>query len=233
MADPRVTRHHPTRAETRGFADVYALVLGILLTVIGLRGFFADAHFDATHQESFIGLFEVNGWANLIHLIAGILGLVAWKVAPAPTPPCSGCSGSRSRQLVPPRPGRPRHRGRRPRPLRPAGAAARRPCRRHGARLLGLNPLLGQLTLEDLARRRARQLVDEVDVARHLVAGEVGLHVVLELLLADLLALALDHDRLQALAELLVVDAEHGHVGDGLVAGEQVLDLGGEDVLPA
>jgi len=67
MADPHVTRHHPTRAETRGFAEVYALVLGILLTVIGLAGFFADAHFDATHQESFIGLFEVNGWANPRH----------------------------------------------------------------------------------------------------------------------------------------------------------------------
>ena len=41
--------------------------MGILLTVIGLAGFFADAHFDATHQESFIGLFEVNGWANPRH----------------------------------------------------------------------------------------------------------------------------------------------------------------------
>ena len=47
MADPQVTRHHPTRAETRGFAEVYALVFGILLTVIGL--------------------FEVNGWANPRH----------------------------------------------------------------------------------------------------------------------------------------------------------------------
>src|SRR4051794_1658523 len=116
---------------------------------------------------------------------------------------------------------------------RPAGCPPRRPRRGDRARLLGLDPLLGQFPLEDLARRRARQLVDEVDLARHLVAGQVGLHVVLELLLADLLALALDDDRLQALAELLVVDAEHGHVGDTLVAGEQVLDLGREDVLAA
>ena len=84
MAETRVTHHHPTRAETRGFAEFYALVVGILLTVIGLAGFFADAHFDSAHQESFVGLFDVNGWANLIHLIAGVLGLVAWKLAPRP-----------------------------------------------------------------------------------------------------------------------------------------------------
>ena len=33
MAETQVTRHHPTRTETRGFAEVYALVSGILLTV--------------------------------------------------------------------------------------------------------------------------------------------------------------------------------------------------------
>jgi len=43
MAETHVTHHHPTRAETRGFAEFYALVVGILLTVIGLAGFFADA----------------------------------------------------------------------------------------------------------------------------------------------------------------------------------------------
>ncbi len=36
---------------------------------------------------------------------------------------------------------------------------------------------LAELSLEDLARCVPRQLVDEVDVARHLVAGEVLLHV--------------------------------------------------------
>jgi hypothetical protein len=44
---------------------------------------------------------------------------------------------------------------------------------------------------------------------------------------------AADDDRLQALAELLVVDAEHRHLGDRLVAGEQVLDLAREHVLAA
>ena len=69
-----------------------------------------------------------------------------------------------------------------------------------------------QLPLEHLAGRRPRQLVDELDVARDLVAGEVGLDVVLDLLLAH--SRPSSRHGLQPLAELLVVDAEHGHVGD-------------------
>jgi hypothetical protein len=85
MADDHVshvTHHHATRAETRGFAQLYALVIGGLLTVVGIAGFFVDAHFDSAHQKSFIGLFDVNGWANLIHLIGGLLGLAAVRLAP-------------------------------------------------------------------------------------------------------------------------------------------------------
>src|SRR5918999_3699046 len=41
------------------------------------------------------------------------------------------------------------------------------------------------------------------------------------------------HDRLQPLPELLVVDAEHGRLGDRLVARQQILDLGREHVLAA
>ncbi|MFL5874784.1 MAG: hypothetical protein ACJ76T_02660 [Solirubrobacteraceae bacterium] len=40
MAETHVTRHHPPRAETRGFAEVYALVFGILLTAVGDRRLF-------------------------------------------------------------------------------------------------------------------------------------------------------------------------------------------------
>src|SRR3954454_15123824 len=74
--------HHPTRSETRGPAEFYALIIGGLLTIIGIAGFFVDAHFDSVHQKSFIGLFDVNGWANLIHLVAGLVGLAAVKLGP-------------------------------------------------------------------------------------------------------------------------------------------------------
>ena len=44
---------------------------------------------------------------------------------------------------------------------------------------------------------------------------------------------ASDHEGLQPLAELLVVDADHRDLDDRLVVGEQVLDLAREDVLAA
>ena len=46
-------------------------------------------------------------------------------------------------------------------------------------------------------------------------------------------ALAEDHERLQPLAELLVVDADHRDLLDRVVVGEQVLDLAREHVLAA
>src|SRR3954463_5978932 len=92
--------------------------------------------------------------------------------------------------------------------------------------------LLLELLLHDLAGRVARQLVDELDLARDLEAREIRLHVLLELVLARL-AVAGHDERLQALAELLVLDADDRHVGHAVVLGEQVLDLAREDVLAA
>ena len=90
---------------------------------------------------------------------------------------------------------------------------------------------LFELALEHLAGRVARQLVDEHDVARDLVAGEVRLDVLLDLVGRHLL---LGHDDgLQPLAELLVVDAEDRDLLDRVVALEQLLDLRREDVLAA
>jgi hypothetical protein len=70
-----ITHHHPTPTETQNWAQWYALVFGVVLTVVGIGGFFADAHFDTVHHESFLGLWDVNGWLNVVHLAAGLLGL--------------------------------------------------------------------------------------------------------------------------------------------------------------
>src|SRR4051794_603212 len=88
----------------------------------------------------------------------------------------------------------------------------------------------GELTLEDLASRVAWELIEEHDLARNLVAGEVLPDPVLEVVLARRFG-SDDHECLQALAELLVVDADRGHLDDGLVTREAVLDLLREDVL--
>src|SRR4051794_28617832 len=84
--------------------------------------------------------------------------------------------------------------------------------------------LVPQLALEDLARRVAGQLVHEDDLARHLVARQVGLDEALEVLLRDVLALLRDDDRAQPLAEVVVVDAHDRDLLDGVVAREQLLD---------
>src|SRR6476619_3124442 len=99
---------------------------------------------------------------------------------------------------------------------------------RRGARGRGSLALV-QLPLEDLAGGVARQLVEEDDLPRDLVAGEVLLHPALEVLLGDLPRG--DHERLEPLAVVGVVDADCGDLDDGLVAGQAVLDLLGEDVL--
>src|SRR5680860_363813 len=89
----------------------------------------------------------------------------------------------------------------------------------------------GQLALEDLAGRVPRQLREELDLARHLVAGEVLADVVLDLVLAQIPVLRRHHERLQPLAELLVVDPDHRRLVDRIVVAEQILDLAREDVL--
>src|ERR1700757_2961573 len=84
--------------------------------------------------------------------------------------------------------------------------------------------LLLEFTLEHLARGIAGQLVQEHDLARNLIAGQVLLDVALDVVLGQTRALAQDHERLQALSELLVLDSGDGGLGDPLVAGQQLLD---------
>src|SRR5204862_78248 len=106
----------------------------------------------------------------------------------------------------------------------PRSARPRLPDRRSGSgpRARRASVALGQLALEDLAGGVARQLIEELDLARDLVAREVGLHQVLELVGVDRRP-ARDHDEgLQALAELLVLDADDRHLVDRVVVGQQV-----------
>src|SRR5215204_7508874 len=107
------------------------------------------------------------------------------------------------------------------------GMALRTPVSGAGGLRCGplLHLFLDQLALQDLAGRVARQLVDEDDLARHLVARQVLPHVALELVLGRLLAALEHHERAQALAEVLVLDSHGRDVAHGGVAGQPVLDL--------
>src|SRR5262245_42392749 len=71
-----------------------------------------------------------------------------------------------------------------------------------------------ELPLEHLAGGVAGQLVEEDDLAGHLEAGEVLLDPVLQVVLRRVTRD--HHERLQALAEVVVVDADRGHLDDRL-----------------
>jgi hypothetical protein len=63
-------------------ARLYAAVVGALLVVLGILGFFYTASFDGLdHYEEALGRLQVNGWLNLFYVATGALGLLLAGVA--------------------------------------------------------------------------------------------------------------------------------------------------------
>jgi hypothetical protein len=65
--------------EERSPAQVYALVIGLTLVVAGIVGFFYSASFstgDGTERDAVLGILDVNGWHNLVHIASGAVGLL-------------------------------------------------------------------------------------------------------------------------------------------------------------
>jgi hypothetical protein len=65
--------------QERSPAQVYALVIGAVLVVAGIIGFFYETSFavgkDDVKADAVLGILDVNGWHNLIHLASGAAGL--------------------------------------------------------------------------------------------------------------------------------------------------------------
>jgi uncharacterized protein DUF4383 len=64
--------------EERSPAQLYALVIGLTLVVAGIVGFFYSASFstgDGTERDAVLGILDVNGWDNLVHIASGAIGL--------------------------------------------------------------------------------------------------------------------------------------------------------------
>jgi hypothetical protein len=62
----------------RSPAQVYALVIGLTLVAAGIIGFFYNASFgtgDGTERDAVLGILDVNGWHNLVHILSGVVGL--------------------------------------------------------------------------------------------------------------------------------------------------------------
>jgi uncharacterized protein DUF4383 len=61
-------------------AQLYALVVGATLVAAGIIGFFYNADFstgDDVPRDAVLGLLDVNGWHNVVHVATGALGLLA------------------------------------------------------------------------------------------------------------------------------------------------------------
>ncbi len=72
--------------ETRSPAQAYALVAGAILVVLGILGFFYNASFgsgEGTARDAVLGVLDVNGWHNLLHIASGVIGLALVGSYPA------------------------------------------------------------------------------------------------------------------------------------------------------
>jgi hypothetical protein len=59
-------------------ARLYATVVGAVLTILGIIGFFYSSSFGSPGSvDAIFGIFDVNGWHNVLHLATGLLGLAA------------------------------------------------------------------------------------------------------------------------------------------------------------
>jgi hypothetical protein len=61
-------------------AQLYALIFGAVLVVAGIIGFFYESEFtdDESVRAAVLGILDVNGWHNVVHLVTGALGLLAF-----------------------------------------------------------------------------------------------------------------------------------------------------------
>ena len=60
-------------------ARIYAGLVGATLSIAGIVGFFYSSSFGSPGDvRAMFGIFDVNGWHNILHIITGVLGLFAF-----------------------------------------------------------------------------------------------------------------------------------------------------------
>lgn len=60
-------------------ASLYAGLIGAVLVVVGILGFFYSSSFgDPGEVDAVLGVFDVNAWHNIVHIASGALGLLAF-----------------------------------------------------------------------------------------------------------------------------------------------------------
>jgi hypothetical protein len=67
-------------ADRKTPAMLYAGVVGAVLVLAGIIGFFYNAEFtsDESVRDAVFGVLDVNGWHNVVHILTGAIGLLAY-----------------------------------------------------------------------------------------------------------------------------------------------------------
>jgi len=64
-------------------ASLYAVLIGGVLLVAGIIGFFYSASFGSPgNVDAVLGILDVNAWHNLVHVASGAAGLLAFASGP-------------------------------------------------------------------------------------------------------------------------------------------------------
>src|SRR3954470_5863583 len=62
--------------QERSPSQIYALLFGATLVLAGVVGFFYSADFrDPGKVDGVLGILDVNGWHNVVHIATGLIGL--------------------------------------------------------------------------------------------------------------------------------------------------------------
>jgi hypothetical protein len=65
--------------QDRSPAQIYALLFGLVLVVAGIVGFFYSSSFGEPGEvDGVLGILDVNGWHNVVHIVTGLLGLAVY-----------------------------------------------------------------------------------------------------------------------------------------------------------
>jgi hypothetical protein len=65
--------------EQRSPAQLYALLFGLILVGAGIIGFFYSSDFgDPGKVDGVLGILDVNGWHNVVHIATGLIGLAVY-----------------------------------------------------------------------------------------------------------------------------------------------------------
>jgi uncharacterized protein DUF4383 len=64
--------------QERSPTQLFALLIGATLVAAGIAGFFYSATFGSPGDvDAVLGILDVNGWHNLVHIASGAIGLAA------------------------------------------------------------------------------------------------------------------------------------------------------------